>query len=988
MKKSEATSVSGRELPPFIFRQGTSAHTLAEFLSVCEKYPEDAIYHFQSGHFEPWLNDQGETQLADKSKHLRMAAGDNVARFGLFVKVLRETVARSSLPRHAPSALYGFLKQQLVPLLETLQNVDLVEVDTDGIRGEKVGHSLARLREETLSVGVIGAFKRGKSTLINALLGESFLPTDITPVTAAPTCLTYGPKRTATVVFNKGEPQVISVSQLADFVDQSAIGKHAEEIARVEITHPALLLQAGLRLIDTPGVGAVFQHHTQAALDFLPQCQAVILPFLATYPIGEDELHLLSQAAEHVHEFFFVQTWVDMVSPRERESSLRFSQDVIATVLDCSPEGLRFYSFSPLRALEESNGADPTPLGLVALRRFRSDLREFVVRHRDQIPVELALEAAQPAAQALLEKAESKIEEESRNLAEAEERVRRELAVIDERWQAVNRFAEGYNNRQDTTGQQLNEAEEKVTEEVWNGIEGFINSNGIPVLNNSLSSHVKSALNRFNNRLSERFAQVFEKFRQRLVADLETLRVPPPPLEEQSFSVQLKVETPVSITQQAEGFWSEVFFPFARHNAMKQECQGFIAKHRESVGEVLAPLVGGEFQRVDDLVANSVEDWFRRTDAEANRIASQHEAFAQKSEAKIVQWQGQWEILHELTTRLHTIDQVVSGLADLAAGRIRRAIGVFRPLHQQYPQEVLYAFYLARAYAEDGRWSGAEAALRRARGVPDRVCPSYNTLNNLAVCLMHRGDWQGAVAMLDELVDTLVRAVSQDETDTVRSQVVASGIANRSLAYLHLGKWEAALENARHRLCRAWFGSRPILTVAYAAARLGAKETMEKAVALFPQEAEGSLDNQLLFFETVADLENHCHLDSIDLVTQPAFAQELEPLLGAASRTVMVRLCYMKAKAGDEVFDKFRAAMDEQPAVEMAFMERLAWRVYQADPQSEKDLRSIFKASKHKEVQTMVDRIKSAQSTMPPFRILPDVGEYAQPQLQIDVLIE
>jgi GTPase SAR1 family protein len=77
---------------------------------------------------------------------------------------------------------------------------------------ERLNWLRARVDEGLLRVAVLGQFKRGKSTLLNALLGAPVLPTGVTPVTAIPTFIKAGPKAAARITFKDGkEPRLTSV---------------------------------------------------------------------------------------------------------------------------------------------------------------------------------------------------------------------------------------------------------------------------------------------------------------------------------------------------------------------------------------------------------------------------------------------------------------------------------------------------------------------------------------------------------------------------------------------------------------------------------------------------------------------------------------------------------------------------------------------------------------------------------------------------------
>ena len=83
----------------------------------------------------------------------------------------------------------------LMSALRSLAKLDLLPVDQRRLAEEAAD----KLADSVVYVAVVGEFKRGKSSLINALLGDEVLPTGVTPVTAAPTLVRFGEVPRATV---------------------------------------------------------------------------------------------------------------------------------------------------------------------------------------------------------------------------------------------------------------------------------------------------------------------------------------------------------------------------------------------------------------------------------------------------------------------------------------------------------------------------------------------------------------------------------------------------------------------------------------------------------------------------------------------------------------------------------------------------------------------------------------------------------------------
>src|SRR5438128_8056846 len=141
-----------------------------------------------------------------------------------------------------------------------------------------------RLTTERFQLAVLGQFKRGKSTVLNALLGQSGLPIGVVPVTAIATFLEPAPASSIRVTYVSGKVEEFEPpdtdalrEKLTTFVTEEANPRNVLNVARVDVFLPGELLDRGVVLIDTPGVGSTLRHQTTAADAGLPECDAALL---------------------------------------------------------------------------------------------------------------------------------------------------------------------------------------------------------------------------------------------------------------------------------------------------------------------------------------------------------------------------------------------------------------------------------------------------------------------------------------------------------------------------------------------------------------------------------------------------------------------------------------------------------------------------------------------------------------------------------------
>lgn len=243
-----------------------------------------------------------------------------------------------------------------------------------------------RLQEDRFHLAVLGQFKRGKSTLLNALLGEPLLPSAVVPLTSIPTFIHAGVRLETKISFqdeNRAETYACDRAEemsnyLARFVAEEHNPKNHLGVSQVEVFHPAPILQRGVVLIDTPGIGSTFRHNTEATLNFLPQCDAALFVVSADPPVTEVELEFLGQVRDKVARLFFVLNKVDYLSLEERKQAADFFKRVLREQLGF-PEDVILFCVSARQGLEAAGREDSTLWRQSGLAELNDFLLDFLV---------------------------------------------------------------------------------------------------------------------------------------------------------------------------------------------------------------------------------------------------------------------------------------------------------------------------------------------------------------------------------------------------------------------------------------------------------------------------------------------------------------------------------------------------------------------------------------------------------------------------------
>lgn len=167
-----------------------------------------------------------------------------------------------------------------------------------------------RLESNTLEVGIFGSIKRGKSTLINALVGIDVSPMRVTPETAIPVWIESGPTATTVVLADGSVREDIDDETAREMCTQRYKPKDAHQRPiRVIQQRPIEWLPKGVRIVDTPGLDdpSMAEDYEQLTLAELDRVAAAVVVIVSPPGPGADEVKLLRSLGERsVDKLFLV----------------------------------------------------------------------------------------------------------------------------------------------------------------------------------------------------------------------------------------------------------------------------------------------------------------------------------------------------------------------------------------------------------------------------------------------------------------------------------------------------------------------------------------------------------------------------------------------------------------------------------------------------------------------------------------------------------
>jgi GTP-binding protein EngB required for normal cell division len=226
-----------------------------------------------------------------------------------------------SLPAETPVSMDG--ASRLLRLAGLAQDLGAEPV------AEDARELAARVSEGRFYVACVGQFKRGKSTLLNALVGRAVVPTGFVPVTAVPTVIRFGEAPRARVRMRDGAWRDVVLSDLKEYVTEEFNPENMKAVDGAEVFVPSPLLSSGMCFVDTPGLGSVFTGNTATTKAFIPHIDAALVVVGADPPIAGEELALVESIGKQVQDLILVINKADRTSDPERAAAAKFTREVL-----------------------------------------------------------------------------------------------------------------------------------------------------------------------------------------------------------------------------------------------------------------------------------------------------------------------------------------------------------------------------------------------------------------------------------------------------------------------------------------------------------------------------------------------------------------------------------------------------------------------------------------------------------------------------------
>ncbi|MEW5858082.1 MAG: dynamin family protein [Cyanobacteriota bacterium] len=300
----------------------------------------------------------------------------------------------------------------LARMAETIEKAELEGKKNSGEFGletdiEDITRASKNLRSGVFRLLVLGDMKRGKSTFLNALIGENLLPSDVNPCTAILTVLRYGSEKKVTVHFNdrKSPEQLDFQSFKHKYTIDPAEAKQLEQdkkqafpdVDYAVVEYPLPLLEKGIEIVDSPGLNDT-EARNELSLGYINNCHAILFVLRASQPCTLGERRYLENyiKGRGLSVFFLINAWDQvregLIDPDDLEE-LQESEGKLRRVFKanlaeyCQVDGHdiydeRVFEISAIKALRKRLKNSSASLEGTGFPEFMGALNTFLTQER------------------------------------------------------------------------------------------------------------------------------------------------------------------------------------------------------------------------------------------------------------------------------------------------------------------------------------------------------------------------------------------------------------------------------------------------------------------------------------------------------------------------------------------------------------------------------------------------------------------------------
>ena len=420
---------------------------------------------------------------------------------------------------------YETNKQELMTIAKTLVTAcEEAQPDLDCRRAVDL---IADMQADIYTIVVLGEFSRGKSTFINALLGEALLPVDVTPTTAAIHALMYDEQERVIIHYTDGttEEQVLSKASLERFVAEEV--QDPSSIAYVTLAMPNDALKGRMALVDTPGVDDLNQQRADVTYQFIPRADAVLFLLDATTALRRTEQQFITDSLldEGRDRILFLANFMDELEDDEAGDAIDQIQRRLSAAI-----GTRHPVVLPLsakKALEGQANGDEEQIDASGIGRVRREMRHMIDQGSS---ADAKLMQFQRRLQAILNDVKRQLEAKRALETASKEELEDQLALIQattDRLESIEESIKDYvtERKEDMAviiQKSVRHFSEDLKEDVMTMVEDYEGVQFKSLIEKQVPSYVKKRMKQWIEQYTPNIHQLFEMLEREMAIGLAT----------------------------------------------------------------------------------------------------------------------------------------------------------------------------------------------------------------------------------------------------------------------------------------------------------------------------------------------------------------------------------------------------------------------------------------------------------------------------------
>jgi GTP-binding protein EngB required for normal cell division len=188
---------------------------------------------------------------------------------------------------------------------------------------------IERLESSHFEVAVFGRVSSGKSSLLDYILQTDALPVGVTPVTAIPTRIVFGPRPLARIWFAERAALTVELHELSPYVTERGNPNNAKHVTRIQVELPLDRLKEGVTFVDTPGLGSLARYGEMEAMAYLPRCDLGLVLVDANSTFTHEDAFIVNALYQAGVKAMLLLAKADMLTPDERITASQYIQEQV-----------------------------------------------------------------------------------------------------------------------------------------------------------------------------------------------------------------------------------------------------------------------------------------------------------------------------------------------------------------------------------------------------------------------------------------------------------------------------------------------------------------------------------------------------------------------------------------------------------------------------------------------------------------------------------